>query len=80
MNPEQYKEKLESLRGKLVTVFIADIPVTIEGEVRGGLLPAQPFLVSVYGEAKGQAQVTLDPAHITSLQILPHQTIIDLKY
>ena len=78
MNPESYIKKLESLRGQRVTVFSNSCEFRIEGNLHGGEMPAQPFGVGVNG-SEGSAEVTIRPEDITSLQILPHQTIIDIN-
>ena len=80
MKNNNYTEKLEALRGKLVSVFIVDIPFTIQGVIQGGLMPGQPYVVSVDGAENGKAQITLDPARIIHLEIRQHQTIIYLNY
>ena len=79
MNPEKYREKLEALRGKPVSVFITAVPFNIQGVVQWGLLPGQPFGVRVEGE-KGKAQITLDPARIIHIESRQHQTLIYLNY
>lgn len=79
MNPESYIKKLESQKGKKVTVFCKTCDhFQIVGILFGGDLPAQPYGVEVKGP-DGIASITIRPEDITSLQILPHQTIIDLK-
>jgi|11BtaG_2_1085332.scaffolds.fasta_scaffold09173_2 hypothetical protein len=79
MNPESYINKLESLRGKQVTLFVNSAPsVRVGGLLHGGELPKQPYSVGCSG-SDGSAEAAFQPEDITSLQILPHQTIIDIK-